>query len=178
MMLDSSFLKGTGTLGYGDFMRFSKLVYDRYGLHFSEKRRLELMRGVRQAFAASTCSNLNEYYDLLNNNGEASIHLERLVNAITISETHFFRNIAQFDALQQHILPQIIQRRGQLRTLRIWSAGCSTGEEPYLIAMLLREILPDVDQWSITILGTDINTKVLAKARKANYGHWAFREDR
>jgi chemotaxis protein methyltransferase CheR len=75
------------------------------------------------------------------------------------------------------VLPQIIERRHPLRTLRIWSAGCASGEEPYSIAILLRELLPDVDEWAITILATDLNTEALARARKATYGNWAFREE-
>ena len=93
-------------------------------------------------------------------------------------ETHFFRNAAQFDALYSQVLPQIIERRRALRTLRIWSAGCASGAEPCSIAILLQELLPDVDEWSITILGTDINTEALDRARKAIYSTWAFREQR
>ncbi|MFB0546913.1 MAG: CheR family methyltransferase [Anaerolineae bacterium] len=65
-----------------------------------------------------------------------------------------------------------------MRTLRIWSAGCASGEEPYSIAMVLRQLLPDVDEWAITILATDVNTEALDRARKAVYGDWAFREER
>jgi chemotaxis protein methyltransferase CheR len=75
-------------------------------------------------------------------------------------------------------LPEIIQRRQALRTQRIWSAGCASGEEPYSIALLLRDLLPDVDEWSITIMGTDVNSAALDRARRAQYGEWAFREER
>jgi chemotaxis protein methyltransferase CheR len=165
-------------LGYGDCLRFGRLVYDHCGLDFSEQRRPELERGVRQAFAASTCAGLDEYYHLLRDPDNGAMHLEQLVNALTVCETHFFRNAAQFDALYSQVLPQIIERRRALRTLRIWSAGCASGAEPYSIAILLQELLPDVDEWSITILGTDINTEALDRARKATYNDWAFREQR
>jgi chemotaxis protein methyltransferase CheR len=167
----------TQPLGYGDYVRFSKLAEERFGLRFSPKRRAELERGVKQAFAASTCADLDEYYHLLQDPESSAIHCERLINALTISETHFFRDAGQFEALRQHVLPQIIQRRRHLHTLRIWSAGCASGEEPYSIAILLRELLPDVDEWAITILATDLNTEALARARKATYGNWAFREE-
>jgi chemotaxis protein methyltransferase CheR len=167
----------TQPLGYGDYVRFSKLADKRFGLHFSNKRRAELERGVKQAFAASTCADLDEYYHLLQDPESSALHIERLVNALTVSETHFFRDAGQFEALREHVLPQIIERRRPLRTLRIWSAGCASGEEPYSIAILLRELLPDVDEWAITILGTDLNTEALARARKATYGNWAFREE-
>jgi chemotaxis protein methyltransferase CheR len=165
------------TLGYGDFVRFSKLAEERFGLRFSQKRRPELERGVKQAFAASTCPDLDKYYHLLQDPESSAIHAERLINALTVSETHFFRDAGQFEALRQHVLPQIIKRRRPLRSLRLWSAGCASGEEPYSLAILLRELLPDVDEWAITILATDLNTEALARARKATYGNWAFREE-
>jgi chemotaxis protein methyltransferase CheR len=165
-------------LGYGDYLRFSKLVEDRFGLHFPEKRRPDLERGVRQAFASSTCVDLEEYYHLLQDAKDGAVEMDRLINALTISETYFFRDKGQFDALHNHVLPHIIERRRPLRTLRVWSAGCASGEEPYSIAIMLRELLPDVDDWSITILGTDVNTETLDRARKAVYGDWSFREER
>lgn len=164
--------------GYSNYLRFGKLIYDRYGLNFPEKRLPDLERGVRQAFAASTCSDLDEYFELLQDPERGALHIEQLLNAITISETHFFRDAAQVDALYECVLPEIIQRRRPVRSIRIWSAGCASGEEPYSIAMLLRDLLPDVDEWSITILGTDINTDVLHRARKGVFGEWAFREER
>ncbi len=164
-------------LGYGDYLRFSRLIQERFGLHFPETRRADLERGIRHAFAATTCRDLNDYYQMLLNDDQ-TIHLQRLVNTLTIGESHFFRNAGHFNALQKYILPEIIQRRRHLRTLRIWSAGCSSGEEPYSIAMLLRELLPDVDDWAITILGTDVNTEALDRARRGRYSEWAFREVR
>lgn len=165
-------------LGYDDYLRFSSLLQERCGLHFSERRQPELELAVRHAFAASTCVDLDEYYRLLQDTANGAVEIDRLINAATISETHFFRDTAQFDALFQHVLPQIIDSRRLVRTLRIWSAGCASGEEPYSIAMLLRELLPDVDEWAITILATDINTESLQRARKAVFGEWAFREER
>jgi chemotaxis protein methyltransferase CheR len=170
--------KAVPSLGYGDYLRFSDLVHVQFGLSFTERRRGDLERGIRQAFAASTCANLNEYYHLLQDKSNGAVERERLVNALTVSETHFFRNAGHFDALFTHVLPKVIERRRTLRTLRIWSAGSASGEEPYSIAMMLRILLPDVDEWSITILGTDVNTESLDRARKGLYGEWAFREER
>lgn len=165
-------------LGYGDYLRFSRLVHDLYGLNFSEKRRSDLEHGLLQAFAASACVDLDAYYQILLDPINGAVHKQRLVNALTIGESHFFRNSGQFDALYTHVLPEIIERRKSLRTLRIWSAGCAGGQEPYSIAMMLRELLPDVDDWAITILGTDINTAALDQAQQAVYSDWAFREAR
>lgn len=166
------------SLGYGDYLRFSKLLLDRYGLFFSERRRPELESAILHAFAASPTADFNEYYTLLVERTDGGLEMERLVNAVTINETYFFRDAAQFNALTQTVLPELIERRRMLRTLRIWSAGCSSGEEPYSIAMLLRDMLPDVDEWSITILATDVNTAALDRGRQGQFGEWAFREAR
>jgi len=166
------------SLSYGDYLRFCRLMEDRFGLTFPEKRRMELEIGVRRAFAASTCADLNAYYERLSDPVNGALELERLVNNLTVGETHFFRDAGQFDALANHVLPEIIERRRSIRTLRIWSAGCASGEEPYSIAMLLRDLLPDIAAWTITILGTDINTQHLDRARRAVFGEWAFRENR
>ncbi len=161
-----------------DQLRFNELLLRHCGLHFTNSRKSELDHALRQAFAASTCSNLDEYYNLLSNAQTGTVELDRLINAVTVNETHFFRDEEQFNALYSQILPRIIERKRPVRVLRIWSAGCSSGEEPYSLAMLLRELLPDLDQWAITILGTDINTASLERAHQAVYGNWAFREER
>lgn len=163
-------------LSHHDYGRFNRLLLERCGMHFSKSRQLELTLGVKQAFAASTCANLDDYYHLLLDPQAGTMEMDRLINAVTVGETHFFRNQPQFEALYDYVLPEIIARRQPLRALRIWSAGCSSGEEAYSIAILLRELLPAVDTWSLTILGTDINNEALARARRAQYGNWAFRE--
>ena len=103
----------------------------------------------------------------------------RLINRITVGETYFFRNSYHFHALRYSVLPELIQKRrnAEFKYLNIWSAGCSTGEEPYSIAMLLTELLPDIDDWTITILATDINETSLQKARSGIYRSNSFRSE-
>jgi chemotaxis protein methyltransferase CheR len=170
--------KSAVSLTQADYLRFSELLMKRCGLRFPENRLAELEHGIQQALASSTCANLDEFYNLIQDPQAGAMELDLLINAVTVSETHFFRDQAQFNAIAYHVLPQIIERKSSLRTLRIWSAGCASGEEPYSLAILLRELIPDVDQWSITILATDINTASLERARQAIYGNWAFREER
>jgi chemotaxis protein methyltransferase CheR len=160
-----------------NFSRFNQLLLDRVGLNFSELRRGELESAVMQAFAASTYSQLEDYYAALEEQTDGGIELERLINFATVNETHFFRDAGQFDALATHILPELIRRRQSVRTLRLWSAGCASGEEPYSLAILLHEILPNPEEWSISILATDVNTIALDRARRAVYNSWSFRED-
>jgi len=102
--------------------------------------------------------------------------IEILAGHLTIGETYFWREPSVFEALEERILPELIRLRGTgKKRLRIWSAGCSTGEEPYSIAIALHRALPSQIGWNITILATDINTLSLRKAAKGLYGKWSFR---
>ena len=100
-----------------------------------------------------------------------------LASHLTVGETYFFRERASFQALEERILPELIAKRlGRDRRLRIWSAGCCTGEEPYSIAISLDKILPDSRGWDVSLLATDINQDYLKKAKEAVYGEWSFRD--
>ncbi len=102
---------------------------------------------------------------------------EFLIGEITVGESYFFRDPVQIAFLRETLLPRLIaskQARGE-RSLRIWSAGCAGGQELYTIAILLRELLPDFDAWQLHLLGTDINTRVLAQAVRGRYRSWSFR---
>ena len=92
-----------------------------------------------------------------------------VVEALTTNETSFYRDIHPFDALRGTIIPQILRTRSAQRTLNIWSAACSTGQEAYSIAMLLRDHFPELNSWKVNILGTDLSEEVLAKARAGRF---------
>ncbi|MCX5894094.1 MAG: tetratricopeptide repeat protein [Deltaproteobacteria bacterium] len=100
---------------------------------------------------------------------------QKLASLITIGESYFFRDKGQFAVLREQILPELITARQPDRFLRIWSAGCSSGEEPYSLAILMDELLPRQEYWQVRILGTDINGNALEKARRGIYGPWSFR---
>jgi chemotaxis protein methyltransferase CheR len=100
---------------------------------------------------------------------------QHLIERITIPETFFLRDKGQFRLLKHKLLPDLIARNRHKRSLKIWSAGCSTGEEPYSLALLVQQLLPDYQQWQLLILGSDINQQVLEKARAGVYSHWSLR---
>lgn len=103
-------------------------------------------------------------------------HQNALARHLTVGETYFFRDPRLFEALQFHILPKLIERKRQEgRRLRIWSAGCCTGEEIYSIAILLHRMLPDLPAWDMVLYGTDLNPAFLERAERAEYGLWSFR---
>jgi chemotaxis protein methyltransferase CheR len=90
-------------------------------------------------------------------------------------ETYFFRDHGQFDVIRNHLLPSLLELRAATRTLRLWSAGVSTGEEAYSLAILISELLPGDDSWRIRLVGTDVDRQALATARHGVYGAWSFR---
>lgn len=150
------------------------LLLARLGLHFPERRRADLVRGLSQAATQRGHTDLGRLAtELLAGDINA---WEAVVAQLTIGETYFFRNQAQFAALRERILPDLMARRAASRLLRVWSAGCATGEEPYSLAMALVDSLPAEPAWQVSILGTDINPLFLERAREATYGAWSFRE--
>jgi len=114
-------------------------------------------------------SSIDDYISYLQSQPVNGAH-HKLINALTINETSFFRDIHPFDSLREYLIPELMKKRELGKTIRIWSAACSTGQEPYSIAILLKENFPSlVSQWSVSILGTDINDEVLDKAKAGVY---------
>jgi len=93
----------------------------------------------------------------------------KVVEAMTTNETSFFRDLLPFEMLHRVLIPELIQRRARLQSLNIWSAACSTGQEPYSLAMLLRDHFPELHSWQTRILASDLSTEVLARARMGRF---------
>ena len=158
--------------------RISELVSALMGLHFPEGRYIDLERGIESAsIDFGFDNNIEEFIKWLTSAALTKSHIETLASHLTVGETFFFREKRSFDVLEREILPGLIQSKdGGEKRLRIWSAGCSTGEEPYSIAILLNRMIPDLKDWNITILATDINSRVLKKASEGVYTDWSFRD--
>ncbi|MFH0925085.1 MAG: CheR family methyltransferase [bacterium] len=146
------------------------------GYIFLKKKKEELRQGVYEAIENTDCKNLGEYYDLLKDKFRQKGELKNLISLLTTGETYFFRNKAHFEILKEKIFPEIINKKIRTtRIIRIMSAGCSTGEEPYSIAIILKQLILNLDKWDISILAVDINQKVLNDAIKGIYRDWSFR---
>lgn len=168
--------KASDGLSEAQFGRFRDLVRQRSGLEVGPRRRGDLEKAVTQALADTGSPNVGTLYAKLTDTAGGRPALEAFIANLTIGETHFFRNRAQMEALEEVILPDIIKRKKGIRRLRIWSAGCATGEEPYSLAILLERMIPDLAAWNVTILATDINRQAIEKAQRGTYSSWSFRE--
>lgn len=154
---------------------FRNLILERTGMHFPPNRRDAMVRSVLAASGRSGFEEIEEYHRHLFVSKTDSKAWDELIQLLIINETYFFRDTPQMDALRDHILPELVARHHDDRRIRVWSAGCASGEEPYSLAMLLYQLLPDIAQWNIFILGTDINKRDLLGAEKACYKERSFR---
>ena len=153
--------------------KIGRLVTERFGLNIDSDRSYE---AISSRVNASKSIGPEDYYRLLTNGTSGSdVEWKTLAEMLTVGESHFFRDRGQIALLRDRILPELISRNRSRRSLRIWSAGCSTGEEPYTLATLVYELLPDRDSWKVLILGTDLNPRSIEAARRGVYSRWSFR---
>lgn len=146
------------------------------GLLFPAERQADLIRGIEAVARDHSFKDVNDCMRWLLLAPLSHEQIKSLASRLTVGETYFFRDPGVFEILQSQILPALIDahRQGEQR-IRIWSAGCSSGEEAYSIAILLQRMIPDIDKWDISVLGTDINARALEKATAGLYGDWSFR---
>lgn len=157
--------------------RVSSFIADAMGLYFSPARWGDLERGLAGAAKELGFEDVMSCADWLLSSPLTREQLQVLASHLTIGETYFFREKKTFDVLRDIVLPELIQaRRGRQQRLRLWSAGCCSGEEAYSLAILLHQVLPDLVDWQVTILATDINAHFLRKALAGTYGEWSFRD--
>lgn len=158
--------------------QFCDFLARRTGLYFPRERWPDMLRGLQRAAQEIALPGPEAYMRrLLAAPPVDRRQMEILASHLTVGETYFYREPAAFAVLETEILPALIASRREQgrRQLRIWSAGCCTGEEPYSVAILLRRLIPDIDQWDITLLATDINPGFLARAGAGEYREWSFR---
>jgi len=157
--------------------QLSEFVATQTGLYFPQERWGDLERGIAAAAPDFNFSDRESCARWLLSAPLTRHMNEVLASHLSVGETYFFREKQSLGIFEEHILPMLLQsRRHNERRLRIWSAGCSTGEEAYSIAILLDRLIPDLKDWNVTILATDFNPKFLRKAVQGVYGEWSFRD--
>lgn len=159
-----------------EFLLLRDFVYQHCGLHFTQDSKYLLEKRLGKRLQQHHLKSYKDYYYLLRYDLKKDQELSEVIDALTTNETYFFREEFQLRTFAEEILPELHRKKSAKgdKTLRIWSAGCSSGEEPYTIAMMM------LDQrafagWKIEIIGTDISQRVLRVARKGIYGESSFR---
>ncbi|MGW8312348.1 MAG: CheR family methyltransferase [Desulfuromonadales bacterium] len=159
-----------------EFRLLRDFVYQHCGLNFTEDSKYLLEKRLGKRLQQHNLKSFKDYYYFLRYNPNKDQELTEVIDQLTTNETYFFREDFQLRTFVEDILPEIRKRKEQQskQTLRIWSAGCSSGEEPYTIAMLLLD-QPWLRAWRVEVIGTDISQRVLHMAREGVYGDSSFR---
>lgn len=164
------------TLSNADFRLFSDLLRSRYGLHFDQDTRYLVEKRLARRIKECETGSFASYFYALRHGPNAEDEFSNLIDLLTTNETYFFRERSQLEALVHEIIPEMRARQGERkRPIAIWSAGCSSGEEPYSIVMMALEanLVPGED---FRVYASDISRAVLAKARRGVYREASFRE--
>jgi chemotaxis protein methyltransferase CheR len=154
----------TTTLTDKEFEQFQALIYQQVGIKLEYPKRTLLVSRLSKRLRELELETFQAYYDCVSRKGGEE-ELTRLLDLISTNKTEFFREPFHFEFLREQVLPEVQGRK----ILRVWSSASSSGEEPYSIAMSLRDALPDISRWDIKILASDISTRVLAKAASGMY---------
>jgi chemotaxis protein methyltransferase CheR len=160
-------------LSKSEFVELTDLIRSRAGLYFSLEKRREFQQKLSNKLSLINDSTGRDIVNLAKEFDDA---LQEIINCVTIGESYFNRNQPHFDALKEHIIPQLIEQNSNAKCLKIWCAGCAKGEEPYSLSILLREHFPVLANWNVRITATDINTDFLKKAKQGAYTKWSFRQ--
>ena len=165
----------TNAVDPGPQRELRELFERRLGHVLNDRATQELTEALSRLTKSCGFETTGQYLALLRTLPLDAPMVQALLQTVTNNETYFFRDPTSVQSLRTHILPGLIERALETRTFRVWSAGCSTGEELYTIGILLRELIPDIDFWNIALIGTDIDAAALARARRGHYKQWSFR---
>lgn len=152
-----------------EYATFCEFFYRKTGIMYNEKKAYFVERRLNERIEKAGCDNFRAYFSILRFQASGE-EWQRLVNDMTVNETYFLREDYQFDVLVRGLLPEIAQGRRAGERISIWSMPCSTGEEPYSIAIHILEKWAKADDYAIEIAGSDIDSRVLAAAREGVYG--------
>jgi chemotaxis protein methyltransferase CheR len=158
-------------LSEDEFKLFRDLIYEECGFSFGMEKRSFLESRLRRRMEGLDITSAYEYFYMIKYSPQRSHELAALLDALMICETSFFRNQPQFELMKDEVLPELIRRKDKsgTRSLRVWSAGCSTGQEPYSTVMTLLEALPEAPMWAIRVFASDLSFTALERAQCGLY---------
>jgi len=153
-----------------EFGAIRDIINKETGILLSDSKKYLVELRLKSRFQDLNCIDINEYMDFLKND-RTELELDRFIEALTVNKTSFFEDPQQLGAFADEVLPKMIYRKAKSgdRSIKIWSTGCSTGEEPYTLSMLLLEKVKDIESWKIQVIGNDINKRDLAVAKAGVY---------
>ena len=164
------------TLNASQFEQLRKIIYDRAGIHFPDTKKYVLESRLSRRLEELEFESFDQYLMFLTVGPYQKDEFQEMFNRITINETSFFRNEPQLEVFERQVLPKLLESRNATKKLRFWSAACSSGEEPYTLAIQLhRSMGVRLSDWKIEILGTDISEKVLTTAANGRYCSYSMR---
>ena len=165
-------------LSMNDFMTFRNLVYDRCGINFESKKIYFVKKRLVSRMEALGIEKVEDYIRYLKFRDPKGTEFQELLNLLTTNETYMFREFDQLAVFAEDCLEEVCEKKKKLgnEQIRIWCAGCSTGEEAYTLAIILMEMLEPLSDWNIKITATDIDTKVLSMAQKGEYSSRAVKD--
>jgi chemotaxis protein methyltransferase CheR len=159
---------GTG-MSVTDFNRLSSFIYTHYGIKLPQSKKLMLEGRLQRRLKMLNMPSYKHYCDYVFSNEGQKLELIPMIDLVTTNKTDFFREAIHFDFLFEHVLPTFTKAFANSKPFKVWSAGCSSGEEPYTLAMVLTEFQNTNRDFNFQILGTDISTRALASAATAVY---------
>ncbi len=171
-------LRKTLSISDEEFTQLRDFIYEQSGIFIADNRKYLLENRLSNRLKELNLKDFGEYYYFLRFDSRRKLELNKLFEVVTTNETSFFRNPPQLRVFQENVLAAVIeaQRKKGLKRLNIWSAGCSTGEEPYTLGIILHEALKaDIRSWSIKITANDLSEAVLQAARRGMYNEYALR---
>jgi chemotaxis protein methyltransferase CheR len=151
------------------FEKLSNFIYSEYGIKMPPAKKVMLQSRLQKRLREMKMNSYEEYCDYVFSKDGEALELIHMIDVVTTNKTDFFREPTHFDFLQQTVLPEFVAREKQKRTMKIWSAGCSSGEEVYTLAIVISDFMEKHKNIDYSILGTDISTRILQKAFDAVY---------
>lgn len=165
------FENNSAALSKSDFSRLSGFIYDQCGIKMPDSKKIMVEARLKKRLRELEMNSYSEYCNFLFSNNGSQAEITQMVDVITTNKTDFFREPKQFEFIKDRALNELISLdgAGTQRPLKVWSAGCSTGEEPYTLSIVLNEYAQQYSRYSFNILATDISTRVLEKAATGIY---------